>query len=187
VQYMAGVDYAGIRTGETNGRMNPGDPSMSLVAPVEQYRDGYTLAVPGYTENYVNVVAPVGTKVTIDGTAIDAGKLDVGQPITEDVLRSVGLIKNRHDGVKLLAKGEIKAKIIITVAGASKAAVDAVAKVGGQVNLPAPKAKPPTRGSKLKRLEAGKTKPKKAEAEGSEEGAAPKEKAKAKGKEKGTA
>ncbi len=119
--------------------------------------------------------------------AIDAGKLDVGQPITEDVLRSVGLIKNRHDGVKLLAKGEIKAKITIAVTGASKAAMDAVAKVGGQVNLPAPKAKPPTRGSKLKRLEAGKTKPKKAEAEGSEEGAAPKEKAKAKGKEKGTA
>jgi large subunit ribosomal protein L15 len=114
--------------------------------------------------------------------AIDAGKLDVGQPITEDVLRSVGLVKNRHDGVKLLAKGEIKAKITVTVAGASKAAVEAVTKVGGQVNLPAPQAKPPTRGKKLKRLEAGKPKPKKAETEGAGEGGAAKEKAKSKAK-----
>jgi large subunit ribosomal protein L15 len=114
--------------------------------------------------------------------AIDAGKLDAGQPITEDVLRSAGLVKNRQDGVKLLAKGEIKAKITVTVAGASKAAVEAVARAGGQVNLPTPKATPPTRGKKLKRLEAGKAKPKKAEAEGSVEGKAPPEKAKGKAK-----
>jgi len=114
--------------------------------------------------------------------AIDAGKLDAGQPITEEVLRSAGLVKNRPDGVKLLAKGEIKTKITITVAGASKSAVEAVTKAGGQVNLPAPKAKPPTRGKKLKRLEAGKAKPKKAEAEGPVEGKAAPEKAKGKAK-----
>jgi large subunit ribosomal protein L15 len=116
--------------------------------------------------------------------AIEAGSLDASQPITEDILRASGLIKNRCDGVRLLANGEIKAKISISVAGASKAAIEAIAKMGGQVTLPTPKAKPPTRGKKLKRLQAGKTKAKKAAAEGAEEGAAPKEKAKTKGPDK---
>jgi large subunit ribosomal protein L15 len=113
--------------------------------------------------------------------AIEAGGLDPNQPITEDVLRASGLVKNRHDGVRLLANGEIKAKISIAVAGASKAAVEAVAKAGGQVTLPAPKAKPPTRGKKLKRQQAEKTTAKKSpSAEGAEKGSAPKEKAEAK-------
>ena len=39
------------------------------------------------------------------------------------------------DGVRLLAKGEIKAKLDISVTGASKAAVSAVEKAGGKVTL----------------------------------------------------
>ena len=40
------------------------------------------------------------------------------------------------DGVKLLAQGEIKAKLDINVTRASKAAIAAVEKVGGTVTLP---------------------------------------------------
>ncbi len=65
--------------------------------------------------------------------AIDDKKLDGKKPITEEVLRNAGLAGKSKDGVRLLAKGEIKTKIEIEVAGASKSAVAAVEKAGGKV------------------------------------------------------
>ena len=46
------------------------------------------------------------------------------------------MIRRLHDGVRLLAKGAISANVTIEVAGASKAAVEAVEKAGGKVVLP---------------------------------------------------
>ena len=68
--------------------------------------------------------------------AIDAGKLDAKKPVDETALRTAGLVNKSCDGVRLLAKGEIKAKLTIEVAGASKTAVAAVEKAGGAVILP---------------------------------------------------
>ena len=65
--------------------------------------------------------------------AIDAGKLDAKKPVNEESLRAAGLIKGRCDGVRLLAKGELSTKLAIEVAGASKAALEAVEKAGGSV------------------------------------------------------
>jgi large subunit ribosomal protein L15 len=69
--------------------------------------------------------------------AIDAGKLDPKSPIDAGALVAAGLITNPRDGVRLLAKGELKAKVTLTVAGASKAAASAVEKAGGSVTLTA--------------------------------------------------
>lgn len=69
--------------------------------------------------------------------AIEAGKVDAGQPITGAALVAAGVVKEAKDGVRLLAKGELKSKVEIHVAGASKAAVAAVEKAGGSVVLPA--------------------------------------------------
>ncbi len=68
--------------------------------------------------------------------AIDEGKLDPKAPITAALLREAGLVGRIRDGVRLLAKGEIKAKVTMQVAGASKAAIAAVEKAGGKVELP---------------------------------------------------
>jgi len=68
--------------------------------------------------------------------AIDAGKIDAAKPITTETLIASGVAGKVVDGVRLLAKGTLKAKINITVAGASKAAVAAVEKAGGSVTLP---------------------------------------------------
>ena len=66
--------------------------------------------------------------------AIAAGRIDAGQPITEDGLRAAGLVRGRRiAGVRLLAKGEITRAVTITVAGASAAAIEAVRKAGGSV------------------------------------------------------
>lgn len=66
-------------------------------------------------------------------SAVDRGKLDASKPVNEEALQAAGLFKRRHDGVRLLAKGEIKAKLTIEVAGASETAKAAVAAAGGKV------------------------------------------------------
>jgi large subunit ribosomal protein L15 len=65
--------------------------------------------------------------------AIDAKKLDIKDRITVETLRKAGLAHKSRDGVRLLGKGEIKAKIDIEVAGASAGARAAIEKAGGSV------------------------------------------------------
>jgi large subunit ribosomal protein L15 len=66
---------------------------------------------------------------------VDAGKIDAGAPITEDVLVASGLVRRRLDGIRVLAKGEVTGKLDIAVTGASKAAVEAVEKAGGALSV----------------------------------------------------
>ena len=68
-------------------------------------------------------------------SAIDAGKLDAKAPITVETLLEAGIVGKVVDGVRLLAKGELKAKVDISVTGASKGAVEAVEKAGGKVTV----------------------------------------------------
>jgi large subunit ribosomal protein L15 len=51
------------------------------------------------------------------------------------------MLRRLGDGVRLLAKGEIRTAITIEVAGASRAAIVAVENAGGQVILRANRAK----------------------------------------------
>lgn len=67
--------------------------------------------------------------------AIEAGKVDAGKTIDAAALKAAGLVGNVRDGVRLLARGELKTKVTIEVAGASKAAVEAVEKLGGSVKV----------------------------------------------------
>jgi len=69
---------------------------------------------------------------------VDAGKIDAGVAITEDTLISSGLVRRKLDGIRVLAKGDITAKLDLHVHGASKSAVDAVAKAGGSLTITAP-------------------------------------------------
>jgi len=74
--------------------------------------------------------------------AIEEGRLPAGQPIDEAALKAAGLVRSsgKLAGVRLLAKGEIKRAVTITVAGASAAAVAAVEAAGGSVTVTAAKA-----------------------------------------------
>ena len=71
--------------------------------------------------------------------AIDAGKLDAGQKIDAASLVIAGVLRRAKDGVRLLGNGEIKAKVAVSVFGASKSAVAAVEKAGGSVEILAPR------------------------------------------------
>ena len=86
--------------------------------------------------------------------AIDAGRLPAGAVVDGPAMIAAGLIRRERDGVKLLAKGELKASVRFAVTAASKSAYAQVTKAGGEIQLPAPKPERPTRGRKLKRLAA---------------------------------
>ena len=70
--------------------------------------------------------------------AIDAGKLDSGAVINAEALVKSGALRRSRDGVRLLGRGEIKAKANFEVHGASHSAVAAVEKAGGSVKILAP-------------------------------------------------
>ena len=71
--------------------------------------------------------------------AIDGGRLDAGNKIDAAALIKAGILRRVKDGVRLLGGGEIKAKINVSVYGASKSAIAAVEKAGGSVEILAPK------------------------------------------------
>ncbi|WP_336977975.1 50S ribosomal protein L15 [Altererythrobacter fulvus] len=66
---------------------------------------------------------------------IDAGKLDIKGTVDHAALQAAGLARGGKDGVRLLGKGDLSAKVSFKVAGASKGAVAAVEKAGGSVEL----------------------------------------------------
>jgi large subunit ribosomal protein L15 len=70
--------------------------------------------------------------------AIDAKLIDVKETVTAESLVKAGVIRRAKDGVRLLGRGELKAKLAIEVYGASKSAVAAVEKAGGTVKILAP-------------------------------------------------
>jgi hypothetical protein len=78
VQYMEGQEAGG----------NTGDPAMTLAVPVDQYRTDYLFHAPtNYEVNYVNVTAPTGAVVMLDGlpvsgfTAIGSSGFEVARVI----------------------------------------------------------------------------------------------------------
>jgi large subunit ribosomal protein L15 len=79
--------------------------------------------------------------------AIDAKKLDAAEVIDAAALVKSGLLRRSRDGVRLLAKGEFGAKKLrFSVIGASAAAIAAVEKAGGTVELLKAKAAPEAAG-----------------------------------------
>ena len=76
--------------------------------------------------------------------ALDTGKLKAEGTLDGAVLVASGVLRRLGDGVRLLAKGELRASLTIEVTGASRAAIAAVEQAGGKVILAANgKRKPP--------------------------------------------
>lgn len=127
----------GSGKGKTSGQGHKGQKARSGVA-IKGFEGGQMplhrrLPKRGFTNIFAKNFKVVNLG-RLQG-AIDAGRLDAKKPVDAEALREAGLVKSAPDGIRLLAKGELKAKINITVAGASKAAVEAVEKAGGSVTV----------------------------------------------------
>jgi len=95
----------------------------------------------GFVNIFRKEYAPINLS-TLEA-ALASGKLDAGEPITEETLRAAGLVGSRKvDGVRLLGKGEITRAVTITVSGASASAIEAVEKAGGSVTTTVAKREP---------------------------------------------
>ncbi len=67
--------------------------------------------------------------------AIDKKLIDAKKPIDEDILVAAKVIRRKKDGVKLLNRGELKAKVELTLTAGTKGAIEAVEKAGGKVTI----------------------------------------------------
>jgi large subunit ribosomal protein L15 len=70
--------------------------------------------------------------------AIDAKLINAKDTVNAESLVKAGVLRRAKDGVRLLGRGELKAKLTIEVYGASKSAIAAVEKAGGTVKILAP-------------------------------------------------
>lgn len=131
----------GSGKGKTAGRGIKGQKSRSGVA-IKGYEGGQMplyMRLPKRGFNKPNRKKFAVVNLGLIQKFIDAGTLKAGE-ITEDTLLETGVIRRKLDGVRILSKGEITAKVKLTVTGASKSAIEAVEKAGGSLTLATPAA-----------------------------------------------
>ena len=127
----------GSGKGKMGGRGIKGQKSRSGVA-INGYEGGQMplyQRLPKRGFNNINAKRHAVINLGILQKFIDAKKIDIKKPITEESLVESGLVTRVRDGVRLLGKGELTAKVDITLTGASKSAVAAVEKAGGTVTV----------------------------------------------------
>jgi large subunit ribosomal protein L15 len=130
----------GSGKGKTAGRGVKGQKSRSGVA-IKGFEGGQMpihmrLPKRGFNNIFRKHYAEVNTgRLQI---AIEAGKIDAGATIDGEALVNAGVITHLRDGVRLLGKGDLSAKVTLKVAGASKGAVAIVEKAGGSVEVTTP-------------------------------------------------
>ncbi|MBI11120.1 MAG: 50S ribosomal protein L15 [Rhodospirillaceae bacterium] len=127
----------GSGTGKTAGRGMKGQKSRSGVA-IKGFEGGQMplyrrLPKRGFNNIFRKQFVELGTGRL--QAAIDSKKVDAEKEITAKNLVEAGVLRRTKDGVRLLVNGELSAKVIITVAGASKGAVAMVEKAGGTVTM----------------------------------------------------
>lgn len=70
--------------------------------------------------------------VTVNVSDLEA-RFEAGAEIDTKAIVASGLVKNPRDGIKVLANGEVTKAFTITVADASKAAIEKIAAAGGSL------------------------------------------------------
>jgi large subunit ribosomal protein L15 len=134
----------GSGTGKTAGRGHKGQRARAGSA-TRTFEGGQMpiyrrLPKRGFKNPFRKVYAPVNLDRL--QAAVDGGRLDPKQTVDLAALRGAGLVGKRLDGVRLLARGELKTVLTIEVDSASHAAVAAVEKAGGTLTLAKPRAAP---------------------------------------------
>ncbi len=128
----------GSGKGKTCGSGQKGQKSRSGVAikgfeggqmPLYQRLPKFGFNNKKFTKNFAEL-----TLVQLQ-YAIDEKKIDAKKEINEDTLVEAGVVRRKLDGVKVLATGEISAKVNLKVSKATKGAQAAIEKAGGKIEL----------------------------------------------------
>ena len=143
----------GSGKGKTCGSGQKGQKARSGVA-INGFEGGQ---MPLYKRlpkrGFTNIFAKKYVEISLERLqeALDKKMIDAKGTIDEDVLVKAKVITRKKDGVRLLAMGELKTKVDLKLSGASKAAVKAVEKAGGKIELTAPKVAADKNAKKTKR------------------------------------
>ena len=126
----------GSGKGKTGGRGQKGQKSREgvSIAGFEGGQMPLHMRLPkrGFNNIFAKDYATVNTGEI--QKVIDAGKL-TATDLDHAALKAVGLARGGKHGVRLLGKGEISAKLNLTVAGVSAGAKAAIEKAGGTVTV----------------------------------------------------
>ena len=127
----------GSGKGKTAGRGQKGQKSRSGVSVFGFEGGQMPLHMRLPKRGFNNIFAKDFAEVNLGAIQkmIDAGKLDAKGTLDHDALKAAGLARGGKDGVRVLGKGELKAKLAFKVAGISKGAREAIEKAGGSVEL----------------------------------------------------
>lgn len=142
----------GSGKGKTCGRGHKGQKARSGVA-IKGYEGGQMplyrrLPKRGFNNPFAKKIVNVTLRQIQN--AFDKKQLDSKKPVTEDALVEARVVRRKGDGIKLLAKGELKTKADIQLTAASKGAEDAVKKAGGSFKAVAPARKEASGSQKTK-------------------------------------
>lgn len=127
----------GSGKGKTCGVGQKGQKSRSGVA-IKGFEGGQ---MPLYQRmpkrGFTNKFAKSYTELTLGRlqAALDKKLIDAKDTLDEDALVKAKVIRRKKDGVRLLAKGELKSKVTLKLSGATKGAIEAVEKAGGKVEI----------------------------------------------------
>jgi large subunit ribosomal protein L15 len=127
----------GSGKGKTSGRGQKGQTSRSGVS-INGFEGGQMplhmrLPKRGFNNIFARDCAEVN--IGMIQKMIDAGKLDAKGVLDHAALQAAGLARGGKDGVRVLGKGELTAKISVKVAGISAGAKAAIEKAGGSVEV----------------------------------------------------
>ena len=127
----------GSGLGKTAGRGQKGQTSRSGVS-IFGFEGGQMplhMRIP--KRGFNNIFAKDYAEVNVGAIqkALDAGKLSADGTLDHDAFKAAGLARGGKDGVRLLGKGELKAKLALRVAGISAGARKAIEGAGGSVEL----------------------------------------------------
>jgi len=129
----------GSGLGKTGGRGVKGQKSRTGVA-IKGFEGGqmpWFRRLPKRGFSSINRGTFAQVNVSRLQAAVDAGRLDPSKEVNIESLVEAGVVRRVNDGLRLLGDGELKAKLSIVAAHASKAAIAAVEKAGGSVTVKA--------------------------------------------------
>jgi large subunit ribosomal protein L15 len=127
----------GSGLGKTAGRGQKGQKSRSGVS-VFGFEGGQMplhMRIP--KRGFNNIFAKDYAEVNLGAIQklVDAKKLDTEGVIDHDALKAAGVARGGRDGVRILGKGELTARLSFLVAGVSRGAREAIERRGGSVDV----------------------------------------------------
>ncbi|PTQ08274.1 50S ribosomal protein L15 [Sphingomonas oleivorans] len=127
----------GSGLGKTGGRGQKGQKSRSGVS-IKGFEGGQMplhMRLP--KRGFNNIFAKDYAEVNLGQIQklVDTGTLATDGTIDHAALKAAGVARGGKDGVRVLAKGELTAKLSFRVAGVSKSAREAIEQAGGSVDV----------------------------------------------------